>query len=622
MKHREDNINIIKSIRTLLTLTMKGHPGLCMAAALLPAILGVMPYGAALIDREIMNFLQAESGADTEYAYAFLLVSGLALIYVTQWIVGSVGSFLKMTLSNKVSYDINLRIAERFNQLSFQEYEDQEFLRLFDLMKKGDNLDPSRLYYKMLSLFQGIVTLASFTIALAQQSIPMCILIYVAMLPFYLLKSRTADVGYRFDAENSLLTRKKHYYEDIFVKRDAAKEMRIYDTEPFFYEKYKAANLDYLKFYRDKYLFENKYDKLSDVYSKSISIAVRVYAGFLAVSGSIDFGTFTFLIAAYDQVAEGLENAFRNIFDIKSSDMYGSALHDFLHYGDKPLHYEHDSLHYGLPGDSDGIVLRHIDSIAFEDVRFKYPGSDSYVLAGLSFQIEKGETVGIVGLNGSGKSTIIKLLLRLYRPESGAIKINGLDIGKYDPRSFYDAFGCVFQESARLAMSIRENICIRPHGKEYGEEACVKEACDAEKIHHILSVLQLEDWIQSLPNGLDTILTKEFDDDGTEPSGGIWQKLSIARAIYNESEVIIMDEPSASIDTETEKMIFERYQEITEERTSILISHRLANIAVCDKILVLEDGHVAEQGSHEMLMEKGGVYAHLFRLQADKYADS
>lgn len=150
----------------------------------------------------------------------------------------------------------------------------------------------------------------------------------------------------------------------------------------------------------------------------------------------------------------------------------------------------------------------------------------------------------------------------------------------------------------------------------------MKEACDAEKIHHILSVLQLADWIQSLPNGLDTILTKEFDDDGTEPSGGIWQKLSIARAIYNESEVIIMDEPSASIDTETEKMIFERYQEITEERTSILISHRLANITVCDKILVIEDGHVAEQGSHEMLMEKGGAYAHLFRLQAEKYADS
>lgn len=622
MKQREDNIHIIMSIRTLLMLTLKGRLCLCMASALLPVILGIMPYGAALIDREIMNFLQTKSGADTEYAYAFLLVSGLALLYVTQWIVGSIGSFLKMALSNKVSYDINLRIAERFHQLSFQEYEDQEFLRLFDLMKKGDNPDPSRLYYKMLSLFQGIVTLASFTIALARQSIPMCILIYIAMFPFYLLKSRTADVGYRFDAENSLLTRKKHYYEDIFVKRDAAKEMRIYDTEPFFYEKYKAANLDYLKSYRDKYLFENKYDKLSDVYSKFISIAVRVYAGFLAVSGAIDFGTFTFLIAAYDQVAEGLEGAFRNVFDVKSGGMYGSALHDFLHDGDEPLLYEHDPLHYGAQGDSDGIVLRHIDSIAFKDVKFKYPGSDSYVLDGLSFQIEKGETVGIVGLNGSGKSTIIKLLLRLYRPESGAIKINGIDIWKYEPRSFYDAFGCVFQESARLAMSIRENICIRPRRKEYGQEAYAKEAYDAEKIGHILSVLQLEDWIQSLPNGLDTILTKEFDDDGTEPSGGIWQKLSIARAIYNESEVIIMDEPSASIDTETEKMIFERYQEITEERTSILISHRLANITVCHKILVLGDGHVIEQGSHGMLMEKEGVYAHLFRLQADKYADS
>lgn len=598
MKQMERGTDIKMSVRTLILLALKGQIGLGMAALLASAVLGILPYGTALIDKGIMNLLQSRAGTDMEYAHGLMLVSGLALLYVTQWIVRSLGDFIKMALSDKASHRINLLIAHRFNSLSYQKYEDQEFLRLFDLVEKGDNMDPSQLYYKMLSLFQGVVTLAAFTVALARQSILMCVLIYLAMLPFYLLKDRTAHVGYRFDAENSLLTRKKDYYENIFVKREAAKEMRIYDTEPFFYEKYKASNLEYLKSYREKYLFENKYDKLSDIYSRFISIAVRVYAGFLAVCGQIDFGTFTFLIAAYDQVSDGLERALQSMFDIRKSGMYGSALKEFL----DPLPDEETE-------DGKGVVLRHLDSIAFEDVRFKYPGSDSYVLEGLSFQIARGENVGIVGLNGSGKSTIIKLLLRLYRPESGTIKINGIDIGDYEPRSFYDAFGCVFQESARLALSVRESICVRPG----------KEGYDHDRIRRILSVLQLEDWICSLPNGLDTVLTKEFDDDGMEPSGGIWQKLSIARAIYTESEAVILDEPSASIDTETEQMIFERYQEIAEGRTSILISHRLANIAICDKILVLEGGRIAEQGSHDMLMLKEGIYSRLFNLQAKKY---
>lgn len=596
MKQKENNSNIIKSIHTLLSLTLKKHKILCWAIILFPAILGIMPYGTAIMNKEIMNFLQINSGTNLKYTYALMLVAGLALISVTQWLIDSVGNFIKMTLSNKVSYQINLCIADHFNKLSFRDYENQEFLRIFDLMKKGDNRNPAQLYYKILSLFQSVVTLVVFTAALTRQSISMCVLIYVMMLPFYLLKRRTADVSYQFDAENSLLTRRKEYYENIFVKREAAKEMRIYDTELFFYEKYKASNLDYLKSYKDKYLYENKYDKLSDIYSKFISVAVRVYAGFLAVYGSIDFGTFTFLIAAFDQVAEGIEGVFHGMFEVKKSGMYGSALNDFFRYEGTE--------------EKEGIALSHIDSIEFDNVRFKYPDSDSYILKDISFKIAKGETVGIVGLNGSGKSTIIKLLLRLYSPESGTIKINGIDIGRYEFRSFYDAFGCVFQESVRLAMSIREMICIRAEGEEY----------DLEKINRIFSVLQLEDWMKTLPHGLDTILTKEFDDDGSEPSGGIWQKLSIAQAIYNESEVIIMDEPSASIDTETEKMIFERYREITEEKTSILISHRFANIAICSKILVLEDGRIAEEGNHDMLMQKGGIYSYLFHLQADKYA--
>ena len=246
--------------------------------------------------------------------------------------------------------------------------------------------------------------------------------------------------------------------------------------------------------------------------------------------------------------------------------------------------------------------------IEFKDVSFRYPGGDHDVLSHCSFTIEPGEIVGLVGPNGCGKSTIVKLLCRFYDPGSDEILIDGVSNKEYDIVKLRELFGVLFQDYVRYSFSLRENVALsKPEKKDC--DADILRACDQSRIDF------MKDW----KNGIDENLTRRFDPNGKELSGGQWKRISLARAFFRNAPIILLDEPSASLDPVAEHQIFEDFSQISENKSAVLISHRLSSITLADKILVLEDGHITEQGSHADLLRRDGRYAYLFNLQASKY---
>ncbi|MHB1154365.1 MAG: ABC transporter ATP-binding protein [Eubacteriales bacterium] len=247
--------------------------------------------------------------------------------------------------------------------------------------------------------------------------------------------------------------------------------------------------------------------------------------------------------------------------------------------------------------------------IEFSNVSFKYNGKDQYILKNCSFKIKKGEKIGLVGLNGSGKTTIVKLLLRLYDPDEGTIYVDGIDAKNYDLKKLRSIFGVMFQDVIGYAFTLKENIIL---SNEAGSD-------DIERFNKICMISKVDEIISKLKNGPDTYLTRMFDDDAKQLSIGQWQRICLARALFRDSDFVILDEPSASVDPETEHEIFGYFAKVSQGKSSVLISHRLSNMRMTDRILVLNNGVIIEEGTHEQLMEKHGEYYDLFNIQAKKY---
>ncbi len=260
-------------------------------------------------------------------------------------------------------------------------------------------------------------------------------------------------------------------------------------------------------------------------------------------------------------------------------------------------------------GEESGMEVKEgAHTIEVRNLCFTYPGGDKPIFSDLSLTISAGETCALVGLNGSGKSTFVNMLLRLYKPDSWEILLDGVNIEKYDVHSYYKAIACVFQSTTKYAMPIRDYIA---SGKD----------CDIDRAKAAVNEVRLGDWCRELPHGLDTMLTCPFtsESDSVEPSIGQWQKLSIARAIYKDSSIMILDELSASLDVDSENVIFSYIERLFAKKTALLISHRLSNVVGCDKIFLIIGGRLVEEGSHRELMEKRRRYAELFMSQAEMY---
>jgi ABC-type multidrug transport system fused ATPase/permease subunit len=431
------------------------------------------------------------------------------------------------------------------------------------------------------------------------------------MAPLMILISiPTASVNFSYRHKTFLYMRRRSkdrrqmtYYSDLMVNKDMVKEIRMFDLADQFVDRYNSVFERYYKGLRKLIIRESFWQVLLTFLSSVVScvffamIAIKVFAG------DIQIGDYSLYTGALNSISGGMSSFIATMATIYEGTLFIDNLIAFMNEKQtvapllsNPRKVEHHTGH----------------RIELRNVSFRYPGTERYVIKNFSAVLEPGDTVVLVGLNGAGKTTLIKLITRLYDPTEGQILLDGHDIREYDLRELYSLYGIIFQDFGKYAVTVKENIMLS-RINDKADEAAMAEAAEKSASAQ---------FINNLPGKYDTPLMRIFEKDGLELSIGQWQKLSIARAFYSDSDILILDEPTASLDAIAEQEIYNQFDTLRKDKTTIFVSHRLSSATVADKILVIDGGVLTEQGSHAELMQKRGTYYELFSTQAKRYIES
>ncbi|WP_026511267.1 ABC transporter ATP-binding protein [Butyrivibrio sp. LC3010] len=394
--------------------------------------------------------------------------------------------------------------------------------------------------------------------------------------------------------------RKTDYMERVTQYCDHAKEIRLFNLSEFLSKKQEETYLDKeekMDLHHELWFKNSFVTQIANVVIKALIYAVLFFAVF---TKDLSVGNFTLFLSLSMAFSQALLNLLQRFGDYKKASLETDDFRSFIE-----LDIDDD--------EKDCIEIPKSDTyeIEFKNVSYKYAKAETYALKDLNLKIHPGEKLAVVGLNGAGKTTMIKLLLRLYDPTEGVITINGTDIRKYRREDYYRLFAPVFQNVEIFAFLMSENIAMYS-----------REELNRDRVKECAISAGLEEKLNSLIKGIDTPLTNVVEEDGIDLSGGEKQKLALARALYKGSKIVVLDEPTSALDAIAEQRLYEQFDEMIGEKSAVYISHRLASTRFCDKVVMFENGSMVELGSHDELMEKNGKYADMFNVQAQYYRDN
>lgn len=501
---------------------------------------------------------------------------------------------------------LNQAMADKIMKVEFACLEDPYYLDLKEravfacrTMSALENLIGS-----VARVLKNAVTIISLLVVMFTLS-PVFVLILVLTISISIVAQKLFS-KYQLAIYQELIpiNRRYGYYVGLAFEGKYQKDIRVYNMNRMLTDRvldYSRQIYEWFKgFTKKQGVFQGFVGVINDLQA---AIAYG-YVGIRVISdkfgGKIGIGSFTMYVSAAISFTTSATDLGKNIMTVIQMLGYLQPFMEFM----------------SLPDEAkrEGSVPFEgaVESLRFENVSFHYPKSENYVLKSISFEIKKGEKISIVGLNGAGKSTIVKLLCRLYKPASGTIYINGRDIYEYEFSSYMKCLAAVFQDYKLFAFSILENI--------KGGEALEEDSVQRQRVENLLEQVGLKEKIAELKKGVDTLFGKQYDPEGIEMSGGQSQKVAIARALYKEASLIILDEPTSALDPLAEAEIYEHFNQLVGDKTAIYISHRMSSSVFCDKILVLDGGIIADFDSHKKLMEKEeGMYYKLFKSQAVNY---
>lgn len=550
------------------------------------------------------------------YALTFIseeIVSGsMPMDYIIK-IIGLyavVGFFLNLgdVLTDKLTYSeySHIRslmftdITNKITTMDLRHYENPKIMDKVGTAFTGvssNNSGVEGVYHKVFSLGKNILSAIILGIIVSKAS-PFIILVIIVAL-YIEFKTSKIIAEYKFNRRDEIsnIERKSQFYATSASDFNYGKDMRTYPMESKFEEYFKIEEENLRRVSKDFYRKERNYSViqvLSIVLADIISMIVLVKL----TANNITIPEFIKYLTSMTILMTVLRTIFLDLANIKENLMYVKNTYDFI---DMELIEEG-----GEKISFDGRPLE----LEFEDVVFSYPGSDTKVFDGISFIIEKGESLALVGLNGAGKTTLVKLITGLYKPDSGKIYYNGIDSNRFTQEDKFKLFSAVFQDINPLAFTVAENVA-----------ADIKDI-DRCRVKDKLEEVGLLQKIESLPKGIDTMMYKIIDEDGIVLSGGENQKLIIARALYKrDTSMLIFDEPTSSLDALAEEQIYRELESMMEGRTTLFISHRLASTRFCDRIMLINQGKIKEVGTHEELLDKDGMYSHMYETQGKYYKE-
>ena len=591
--------NFFNEVRYGMKIIFSASKKFFILKLILSFISSLLPYLPLFLWRRLLNSLVVFTNGNTYDAMrTIVILTGLycAVLLISKF-VDSVEQIVTYKYNDEVNYYIDNLMIDKVSSID---------LAFFDSSDLNDKLQNSRnILFAIQGMARIIFNIIQYTVKLIISSCLISTLglwlipvVIISCLPYIIGDKKIKDANYHFEKEYSKAYRKMEYYTSLFFG-NTGQEVKLYNLKGYFIQKYESQWMIWHKAMSSKNIKQCIISGISSVFLVLNELIVYAILLTRLRAKTIAVGDVVYYISIMTQFRTDFTNLCSNI---NSFEMRRNEIKDIRSFIElEPLLEKGGTL-----------VPKNKPRIEFKNVYFKYPDADNYVLQDCSFIIEPNEIVGLIGLNGAGKSTIVKLLLRFYDPIKGQILLDGIDNREYDIVKLRALFGVLLQDYVQYSFTLRENVALSELTRMNNDEDILK-ACEQSNV---------TDFIADWEKGIDEDLTRQFNGEGKELSGGQWQRVSLARAFFRNAPVIILDEPSAALDPIAEDAIFDKFVKLSVNKSAILISHRLSSIVLVDRIMVLENGKIIEQGYHSELLKKNGKYSYLFNLQASKYLNT
>lgn len=595
-------LGVFRYSRRAVELVWSTSRPLTIAFALLTLVAGVLPAGVAWVGKLIVDAVVAamsvhgETGdlqLDTIGRYVAIEALLVAVLAGAQRGINVCRSLLRAMLGHRV----NTMILEKALTLQLSHFEDSEFYDKMTRARREASTRPLGLVNKTFDVVQNGISLVSYAVILVQFSPWAVAIIAIAGVPAFLAETKFSGDAFRLFRWRSPDTRRQMYLETVLAREDSVKEVKLFQLGPRLLDRYRGIFDKLFDRDRDLTMRREFWGFLLGLIGTAAFYGAYLWTALSAVRGTITLGDMTMYLLLFKQGQSAVSAVLSAIGGMYEDNLYLSILYEYL---EQPVIATAGT---GTEGPDPG------DGLRFVNVTFSYPGASEPALSDVSFHLRTGQSLALVGENGSGKTTLIKLLTRLYEPSSGYISLDGLDLREWDPERLRQRIGVIFQDFVRYQFLVGENIGVGDVNR-FDDEPGWRDAAGRG---------QADVFIDRMPEGYGTQLGRWFP-GGRELSIGQWQKIALSRAFMRrDADILVLDEPTAAIDAAAEASIFEHFQSLSEGRMVILISHRFSTVRIASKILVMDRGRVREQGTHDELLARDGLYARLFHLQAEGY---
>lgn len=583
-----------------LGLVWQATPRFATTNAILTVVQGVLPaitlyFSKAIVDG-VITALRVQTRVETQHI--LVLVALWFVVQLLASLLQTVSQLVTSLQSDLLSNHISVRLMEKANALDLSYFENAQFYDKLENARREAGYRPSQMVTQLFGLLRSTVTLVSVIGVLASLSWWLVLLVIAVSVPSFIYQAKYSGQFFSLLTGRAPDQRRLNYLGYLLTTDGPVKELRIFGLHGTLLERYRQIFAKFYKENRDLTIRRTTSQFALGALGTVVAGLTYIYVVLEVIAGRITVGGLTLYYQAFQQSQSQVSNILSGIGSTYENSLFLSNLFAFLAYAPE-LPVRADPLPVPNPI-REGIVLDHVS--------FKYPGTEKWVLEDISFAIRPGETVALVGANGAGKTTLVKLLTRLYDPTEGRITIDGIDLKDFDPTELRSRVGVIFQDYVKYQLTAGENI-------GFGRIEAIE---DTGRIERSAVEAGADAVIAALPQGYDTPLGRWFQ-DGQELSIGQWQKVAIARAFMRDADLLILDEPTSSLDVRSEYEVFRAFDELTAGKMAVLISHRFSTVRMAGRIVVIEDGRVIEDGSHDELILKGGRYTELFDMQAASY---
>ena len=589
----------------IIRLVWEAKKSLLIMMVFMAVFNGISPVLSAYISANLLNkvaeVLRLDvpdfSGICAVLLPAMLLQFGF-MFFIS--LVNSVSNMITRISSEIVTNHVKCKIMNKAKEIDVASFDMPEFYEKFENANREAGSRPIEVIRSTFSIVSTLISVISFVVILAAVAWFAPLIVVLLSLPSAIITFHYRKKNFQYMRHRSKERRQMAYYSDILVNKDMVKEVRLFGLSDTFIFNYNKVFARYFSGIKQLITSESIWGILISLVTTLVNCALFFFIAYTVTTGTGQIGDYSLYTGALTSIA----NSVAMLVTMTSSIYEGTLFIDNM------IVFMNEKRHIVPTLPEARHVERHVEhTIEFKNVSFRYPGTKRDVLRNINFSIVPGDTVVLVGLNGAGKTTLLKLLTRLYDPTEGVILLDGHDIREYDTKELYAMYGVIFQDFGKYAFSVSENI-------SFGE---ISKPADRAEVEEAAKASSADDFIQRLPLQYDTPLTRVFEMEGIEPSIGQWQKLAIARAFYSDSDVLILDEPTASLDAIAEQEIFNQFDLLRKDKITFFVSHRLSSATIATKILVLQSGTLAEMGNHTELMARKGVYYELFSTQANRY---